>query len=40
MVQRLHPHPYLALFNGPDTSVTTAVRDELLRAAPGPLPAQ
>jgi hypothetical protein len=27
MVQRLHPHPYLALFNGPDTSVTTAVRD-------------
>jgi hypothetical protein len=28
MVQRLHPHPYLALFNGPDTSVTTAVRDQ------------
>jgi hypothetical protein len=28
MVQRLHPHPYLALFNGPDTSMTTAVRDE------------
>ena len=28
MVQRLHPHPYLALFNGPDTSVTTAVRDD------------
>ncbi len=27
MVQRLHPHPYLALFNGPDTSVTTATRD-------------
>jgi hypothetical protein len=27
MVQRLHPHPYLALFNGPDTSMTTAVRD-------------
>jgi cytochrome c553 len=27
MVQRLHPHPYMALFNGPDTSVTTAVRD-------------
>jgi hypothetical protein len=27
MVQRLHPHPYLSLFNGPDTSVTTAVRD-------------
>jgi hypothetical protein len=27
MVQRLHPHSYLALFNGPDTSVTTAVRD-------------
>lgn len=28
MVQRLHPHPYLALFNGPDTSATTAVRDD------------
>jgi hypothetical protein len=28
MVQRLHPHPYLALFNGPDTSVTTAARDD------------
>jgi hypothetical protein len=28
MVQRLHPHPYLALFNGPDTSVTTATRDD------------
>ncbi len=28
MVQRLHPHPYLALFNGPDASTTTAVRDE------------
>ena len=27
MVQRLHPHPFLALFNGPDTSVTTATRD-------------
>ncbi len=27
MVQRLHPHPYLALFNGPDTSATTAMRD-------------
>ncbi|WP_435016298.1 PSD1 and planctomycete cytochrome C domain-containing protein [Tundrisphaera sp. TA3] len=27
MVQRLHPHPYLSLFNGPDTSVTTATRD-------------
>jgi hypothetical protein len=27
MVQRLHPHPYLAIFNGPDTSVTTATRD-------------
>ena len=27
MVQRLHPHPYLSLFNGPDTSVTTASRD-------------
>ena len=28
MVQRLHPHPYLALFNGPDTSLSTAVRDD------------
>ncbi len=28
MVQRLHPHPYLALFNGPDASATTAVRDD------------
>ncbi|MGE3820277.1 MAG: PSD1 and planctomycete cytochrome C domain-containing protein [Isosphaeraceae bacterium] len=27
MVQRLHPHPYLSLFNGPDTSATTAERD-------------
>ena len=27
MVQRLHPHPYLSLFNGPDASVTTASRD-------------
>ena len=27
MVQRLHPHPYLALFNGPDASMSTAVRD-------------
>jgi Protein of unknown function (DUF1549)/Protein of unknown function (DUF1553)/Planctomycete cytochrome C len=27
MVQRLHPHPYLTIFNGPDTSMTTAVRD-------------
>jgi hypothetical protein len=27
MVQRLHPHPYLAIFNGPDTSMSTAVRD-------------
>jgi hypothetical protein len=27
MVQRLHPHPYLSLFNGPDAGVTTAARD-------------
>jgi hypothetical protein len=27
MVQRLHPHPLLSLFNGPDTSASTAVRD-------------
>ena len=28
MVQRLHPHPFLSLFNGPDTSASTARRDE------------
>ena len=28
MVQRLHPHPYLSLFNGPDTSASTASRDQ------------
>jgi hypothetical protein len=28
MVQRLHPHPFLALFNGPDTSASTAMRDQ------------
>lgn len=27
MVQRLHPHPYLSLFNGPDTTASTPVRD-------------
>lgn len=27
MVQRLHPHPYLSIFNGPDTSASTAMRD-------------
>jgi cytochrome c553 len=27
MVQRLHPHPYLSLFNGADAKVTTDVRD-------------
>lgn len=27
MVQRLHPHPFLAIFNGPDTNATTAKRD-------------
>jgi hypothetical protein len=27
MVQRLHAHPYLSLFNGPDTSLSTPVRD-------------
>ncbi len=27
MVQRLHAHPYLALFNGADPSLSTAVRD-------------
>src|SRR5204862_6857818 len=28
MVQRLQPHPYLALFNGPDTRLSTAARDD------------
>jgi hypothetical protein len=28
MVQRLHAHPYLSLFNGPDTSLSTPVRDQ------------
>ena len=28
MVQRLHPHPYLTLFNSPDTSLSTSIRDE------------
>jgi hypothetical protein len=27
MVQRLHAHPYLSLFNGPDTSLSTPQRD-------------
>jgi hypothetical protein len=27
MVQRLHAHPYLSLFNGPDTSLSTPLRD-------------
>ncbi len=27
MVQRLHPHPFLSIFNGPDTSASTAIRD-------------
>jgi hypothetical protein len=27
MVQRLHPHPLLSIFNGPDTSSSTAMRD-------------
>jgi hypothetical protein len=28
MTQRLQRHPYLALFDGPDTNTTTAVRSE------------
>jgi hypothetical protein len=28
MVQRLHAHPYLSLFNGPDASLSTPVRDQ------------
>jgi hypothetical protein len=27
MVQRLHPHPFLSIFNGPNTSATTEMRD-------------
>jgi len=27
MTQRLHPHPYLSLFNGADAKLTTDVRD-------------
>ena len=27
MVQRLHHHPFLAIFNGPDTSASTPMRD-------------
>ncbi len=27
MVQRLHPHPFLSIFNGPNTSASTALRD-------------
>jgi hypothetical protein len=27
MVQRLHAHPYLSLFNGADPSLSTAMRD-------------
>lgn len=27
MVQRLHPHPFLAIFNGPNTSASTDTRD-------------
>ncbi|WP_372895678.1 PSD1 and planctomycete cytochrome C domain-containing protein [Stieleria sp.] len=27
MVQRLHPHPFLSIFNGPNTSTSTAMRD-------------
>ncbi len=27
MVQRLHPHPFLSIFNGPNTSASTEIRD-------------
>ena len=27
MTQRLHPHPYLSVFNGADTNLTTDLRD-------------
>ncbi|MBW3599024.1 MAG: PSD1 and planctomycete cytochrome C domain-containing protein, partial [Planctomycetes bacterium] len=33
MVQRLHAHPYLSLFNGADPSLSTAIRD----SSPAPL---
>ena len=40
MVQRLHPHPYLTIFNGPDTSMTTRRARRLIDTAPGPVPLQ
>ena len=38
MTQRLVKHPYLAIFDGPDTNVSTEARPQLDGPAPGPLP--
>ena len=38
MTQRLVKHPFLAIFDGPDTNTSTDVRPRLDRSAPGPLP--
>jgi hypothetical protein len=35
MVQRLHAHPYLSLFNGADPSLSTAIRDNSTIALQG-----
>ena len=37
MTQRLVKHPFLAIFDGPDTNASTDVRGRLDGAAPGPL---
>ena len=37
MTQRLLKHPFLAIFDGPDTNSSTDVRSALDRAHPGPL---
>ena len=38
MTQRLVKHPFLAIFDGPDTNVSTDVRGRFDRPAPGALP--
>ena len=40
MTQRLVKHPFLALFDGPDTNASTDVRQPFDRPAPGALPPQ
>ena len=40
MTQRLVKHPFLAIFDGPDTNTSTDVRPRFDRPAPGPLPAE